>query len=67
LATLSITVPDDKVSRIQAAFGSMIGQPATNAEIRAALLDFVRRRVREYEAELAANTTRNTNDAEAWS
>jgi hypothetical protein len=62
MATLSITINDASLSRVQEAFGhaSVIpGQPwvnATNSDIRQAIMEYVRSFVRRYEEAKASNS-----------
>jgi hypothetical protein len=57
MATLSLTIPDDQIPRVLAAFGTRLingdTTPATVAEVRASLIQFVKDRVRAHEYELA--------------
>lgn len=79
MADLTITVPNDKVNRIRAAFGEwrVVGGlptnewvPATPAQLTTKLKDFVRQRVEEYErqeAERAAvDAERVRAQSETW-
>lgn len=57
MATLPITIPDANIPRIQAAFGhqgpppGLEWIPATNAEVQAAITNWLRQYVRNYEEE----------------
>lgn len=76
MATLSITIPDTKVTRVRAAFGHMEGelgttpvwQNATLAEVQAWMLAMVKQRVKDYEGRIAAESAHAAVDAEieAW-
>lgn len=65
-----ITVPDAHVTRIRAAFGRStvdnVRVPATAAEVRQVLLDFLRSRVQSYETEVAAKTKSDEVLKEVW-
>ena len=65
MATLSIVVPDDKIPRIRAAFGSA-GTPATAAQILAELKNFLHARVTAFEATASYQTTQSEVNAETW-
>lgn len=63
MATLSITVPDAQVPRVQEAIGDAMGlrnaqgtaRVATTAEVQAFIADHIKQRVHAYEAQKAAN------------
>lgn len=65
MATLSITIPDAAVPRIQEAFGHPASPTdktwvnATNAELRDLVTAYLRARVRQYEEVKAADLARN--------
>ena len=60
MATLPITIPDANVPRVQAAFGHQAPPPglewipATSAEVQAAITNWLRQYVRNYEEALAS-------------
>lgn len=58
MATITITTPSGQDSRIAAAFGAKLGLPgnANAAQIKADVIDFMRRVVREHEQLQAAIT-----------
>lgn len=61
MATLTITIPDDQVARVQEAFAPMAHRmpprtgPATQAEIKAIVIGFIRQTVRRYERDKAVS------------
>lgn len=71
MATLSVTIPDAVVPRIQAAFGHLdpithLLVLATVADVQAAIKTHLKNRVTDFEASNSAETTRTSVDAEAW-
>lgn len=68
MATINITIPDAQVDRVLNAFGArntsrLPGQnprPATPADVRAAIVGYVREVVRDYEASEAIKTAIDT-------
>ena len=74
MATISITIPDATVPRIRAAFGKWgtdpetLGTwvPATAAEVVAAIKEYAKNRVRDYEAQQAALTVHQSVTNENW-
>jgi len=61
MAQLTITIPDVQVQRVLDAFAVMRGGPASVAELRAALLEFIKATVSAGEAEAARRTAEATN------
>jgi len=71
MASLTITVPDAVVTRIQAAFGhidpiTLLFVPATVTEIQAAIKNFVKARVIDAEVATTATTKRTDVSSEGW-
>ena len=65
MASLTITIPDLYVPRIQEAFGRN-GQLATLAELQKAIKGYVRARVIQYESAKASSIKHNVISKEAW-
>ncbi len=76
MAILSITIADDKIPRIQAAYGhldSVVGSPTfgqwvngTVADVTATLKASIKAKVIDYETSLAATADRATRSAEVY-
>lgn len=70
MADFTITVPDAVVPRIRDAFGTKEANgtitPATLDQVRAAVKEFMRRRVLEFEASEAALAKRAEVEDEQW-
>jgi hypothetical protein len=65
MANFTITLPDAVVPRIRAAFGDG-KQPASVADVQAAIKTFIQRRVVDFEAQQAEDSARRTVGAEQW-
>jgi hypothetical protein len=71
MATLSVTIADDKVPRIQAAFGTtdpitQVRTPATVVQVQAAIKDFLKARTIDYETSVNAIADRATKSGEVY-
>jgi hypothetical protein len=57
MAVLSVTVPDEQVDRVRAAFATRVRKEfvdVTAADVEADLVDYVKNVVRQYEEDVAA-------------
>lgn len=69
MASLPITIADDKVPRLLAAFGhwssfdplTRVWVPATAVEVRARIKEWALSRVEEYETQIAVETVKVTS------
>lgn len=62
MATITITIPDAALPRVRealCAFADLYGADATNANAKAALVSWVKQRVREYEMDKAAQAAQS--------
>jgi hypothetical protein len=65
MATLSLDIPNAQVARINAAFAHTYGGEATPAFSKACIINFIKKSVREYEAEMAVIAARTNANAAA--
>ena len=71
MATITITIKDDKVTRIRQAFGRFVGDPpvwtpATIAQVETFCKTQIRAHVENYEARIVAEAKHEEVQGETW-